>query len=142
MNVNGPFLNTSGPRGQLQNAWQRKGGFPDPHDGMPNIQRVLGEKNAATQAQSASTDETAKGLAPRANQDFDFNAIKGRDPVPGRLSLKYFQYNDMPQLNDVSLHTELRKQPGGCERRHGDLPDESFCETPFFMAPRAGCSSD
>ena len=98
MDVRGPSL-TLLAKGQLQTPGSEKADFRIRMTEC-RISRGPTGKKVATQAQSASTDETAKGLAPRANQDFDFNAIKGRT-LSGEAFVKIFQYNDMPQLNDV-----------------------------------------
>lgn len=100
MDVSGPSL-TLLAKGQLQTPGREKADFWIRMTEC-RISRGSAGAKAVVQAQGESTGKTdkspAQGVA--ADQDFDFNAIKDRT-LSGEASVKVFQYNDMPQINDV-----------------------------------------
>ena len=93
MDLTGPSL-TLLAKGQLQTPGREKADFWIRMTEC-RISRGSGTKREVVQAQSKSGGKGDKG-----NQDFDFSVIKGRK-LSGEASVKIFQYNDLPQVNDV-----------------------------------------
>ena len=93
MDLTGPSL-TLLAKGQLQTPGREKADFWIRMTEC-RISRGSGTKREVVQAQSKSDGKGDKG-----NQDFDFSVIKGRK-LSGEASVKIFQYNDLPQVNDV-----------------------------------------
>ena len=102
MDLSGPSL-TILAKGLLQTPGREKADFWIRMTECRISRGSEGEKKAV-QAQRKSNGRKAEVPAPKdtSNQDFDFSAIKGRT-LSGGAFVKIFQYNNMPQVNDVHL---------------------------------------
>lgn len=94
MDVSGPSL-TVLARGQLQTPGREKADFRIWITEC-RISRGTTGKKAVVQGKAGRTDKKDKG----SGQDFDFSAIRGKT-LSCEVFVKIFQYNDLPQLNDV-----------------------------------------
>lgn len=95
MDVSGPSLNILA-KGQIQTLGLEKTDF---RVRMTECRINMGVSN--TNTQSTASGSNSKGMENK-KKDFDFSAIKDRSFF-GKAFVKRFQFNDMPQLNDVHL---------------------------------------
>jgi hypothetical protein len=102
MDLSGPSL-TVLAKGQLQTPGREKADFWIRMTEC-RISRGNSEGKAIVTTHNSPIGNQVQTPAGKtaAQQDFDFSAIKGRT-LSGEASVKKFQYNDMPQLNDVHL---------------------------------------
>jgi len=102
VDLSGPSL-TVLAKGQLQTPGREKADFWIRMTEC-RISRGSAEKKEAVQAQHKSNGRKAEVPASKdtSNQDFDFSALKDRT-LSGDAFVKIFQYNNMPQVNDVHL---------------------------------------
>ena len=102
VDLSGPSL-TVLAKGQLQTPGREKADFWIRMTEC-RISRGSAGKKEAVQAQHKSNGRKAEVPASKdtSNQDFDFSALKDRT-LSGDAFVKIFQYNNMPQVNDVHL---------------------------------------
>ncbi len=102
MDLSGPSL-TVLAKGQLQTPGREKADFWIRMTECRISRGSAGEKKGV-QAQGKSNGGKAEVPVGKdtSNQDFDFSAINGRK-LSGDAFVKIFQYNNMPQINDVHL---------------------------------------
>lgn len=102
MDLSGPSL-TVLAKGQLQTPGKKKADFWVRMTECRISRGFVGEKEGV-QAQRKSNGGKAEVSVGRdtSNPDFDFSAINGRK-LSGDAFVKRFQFNNMPQLNDVHL---------------------------------------
>ncbi|MBW2707833.1 MAG: hypothetical protein JRD04_00875 [Deltaproteobacteria bacterium] len=102
VDLSGPSL-TVLAKGQLQTPGREKADFWIRMTECRISRGFSGEKEgvpAHRKSNGSEAEDPARKDPP--HQDFDFSAIKGRT-LSGDASVKIFQYNDMPQVNDVQL---------------------------------------
>ena len=129
MDLSGPSL-TVLAKGQLQTPGREKADF-----------RI--RMTECRISRGASEGKAAAGTKPRpmvgkpedttAHQDFDFSAIEGKT-LSGEASVKIFQYNDLPQLNDVHLALACANNRAVIRGSMGICQVDLFVNA-VFMAP-------
>ncbi len=126
MDLTGPSL-TLLAKGQLQTPGREKADFWIRMTEC-RISRGSGTKREVVQAQSKSGGKGDKG-----NQDFDFSVIKGRK-LSGEASVKIFQYNNLPQVNDVHFALTCANNRAVVRGSMGICQVDLFVNA-VFMAP-------
>ena len=126
MDLTGPSL-TLLAKGQLQTPGREKADFWIRMTEC-RISRGSGTKREVVQAQSKSDGKGDKG-----NQDFDFSVIKGRK-LSGEASVKIFQYNNLPQVNDVHFALTCANNRAVVRGSMGICQVDLFVNA-VFMAP-------
>ncbi len=95
MDVSGPSLNILA-KGQLQTPGREETDFQ-----VRMTECRINMVGSGTNGQSTVSGSNSKGMENK-KKNFDFSAIKDRN-LFGKAFVKRFQFNDMPQLNDVHL---------------------------------------
>jgi len=129
MDVSGPSL-TVLAKGQLQTPGREKTDF-----WIRMTECRISRGSSGGKAIDGPQSQTTAGNSedPVANQDFDFSALKDRT-LSGEASVKIFQYNDMPQLNDVHLALTCANNRAVVRGSMGICQVDLFVNA-VFMAP-------